>query len=209
MDAAAEPRQWFATASSAVVEVVAAVPDDAWEAPALGEWTLRELVAHTLRAWTTLCDYLGEPVPSAGTPVLTASEYLARGMAVPGIHEGVARRGRDDAGRLGDDPAAHARDVAASATALVAGERDDRLVPTRIGVMTLGEYLRTRAFELTVHGLDVARSAGLEPPPGLRSCAVPAVGLAAEFAGERDEAVSLLAAATGRPTPVPYDGRLG
>ncbi len=75
--------------------------------------------------------------------------------------------------------------------------------------MTLGEYLRTRAFELTVHGLDVVRATSLEAPPGLRVAAVPAVGLAAEFAGERDDAVHLLAAATGRPTPTGYDGRLG
>jgi uncharacterized protein (TIGR03083 family) len=209
MDAAADPRQWFAVASDAVVDLVAAVPDDAWERPGLGEWTVRELVAHTLRAWTTVCDYLDEPVPPPGTPALTAARYLAQGMAVPGIHEGVARRARDDAAALGERPAGAARAAAASARERVDTEPGDRLLPTRIGVMTLDEYLRTRAFELTVHGLDVARATGLGTPSGLRAAAVPAVGLAAEFAGERGDAVALLAAATGRPTAAGYDGRLG
>jgi uncharacterized protein (TIGR03083 family) len=209
MDAAADPREWFAVASDAVVDVVAAVPDDAWERPGLGEWTVRELVAHTVRAWTTVRDYLAEPVPRDGTPAITASEYLAQGMALPGIHEGVAQRARDDAAVLGDDPAAAARESATEVGALLGCEPDDRLLPTRIGVMTLGEYLRTRAFELTVHGLDVARAAGLEAPSGLRAAAVPALGLAAEFAGRRDDAVTLLATATGRDVPARYDGRLG
>ena len=209
MDAVADPREWFAVASDAVVDVVAAVPDDAWERPGLGEWTVRELVAHTVRAWTTVRDYLAEPVPRDGTPAITASEYLAQGMALPGIHEGVAQRARDDAAVLGDDPAAAAREAATEVDALLGREPDDRLLPTRIGVMTLGEYLRTRAFELTVHGLDVARAAGLEAPSGLRAAAVPALGLAAEFAGRRDDAVTLLATATGRDVPARYDGRLG
>ena len=209
MHASAEPRQWFGTASAAVVDLVAAVPGDAVERQGLGEWSVRELVAHTLRAWTTVRDYLAEPVPPEGTPVLTAAEYLAQGMAVPGIHEGVAQRARDDAAALGDDLAAAAREAAGRAAALVDAEPDDRLLPTRLGVMTLREYLRTRSFEITVHGLDLARAAELDPPAALRSAAVPALGLVAELAGERGDAVALLEAATGRaPLPVGY-GSLG
>jgi uncharacterized protein (TIGR03083 family) len=209
VDAAADPREWFAVASDAVLDVLASVPDEHWHRPGLGEWTVRELVAHTVRAFTTVRDYLAEPVPRDGTPTITAAEYLAQGMALPGIHEGVAQRARDDAAALGDDPAGAAREAAATVVELLGGEPDGRLLPTRIGVMTLGEYLRTRAFELTVHGLDIARAAGLVAPPGLRAAAVPAIGLAAELAGRRDDAVALLAAATGREAPVRFDGRLG
>lgn len=204
MDAQAGSREWFAGASDAVVGLVAAVPEDAWEEPGLGEWSVRELVAHTLRAWTTVRDYLGEPVPAEGTPVLTAAEYLARGLVLPGIHEGVAQRARDDVARLGTDPAGAARAVADEVTALVATVVDERLVPTRIGVMTVGEYLRTRAFELTVHGLDVARAVGLALPDDLAGCVPPALVLVAEVAAERGLAAPLLEAATGR-APLPDD----
>ncbi len=209
MDAAADPREWFAAASSAVVALIAAVPDDAWERPGLGEWDVRELAVHTFRSWTTVRDYLAEPVPPAGTPVLTAGEYLARGMAAPGIHEGVAQRARDDAAALGRDLAPVARELWQTVTDLVTTEPDDRLLPTRIGVMTLGEYLRTRAFELTVHGLDLVRATGVAAPPDLVAAAVPALGLAAEHAGERGDAVALLEAATGRGPLDPGYGRLG
>ncbi len=209
MDAAADPRQWFTVASTGAVEVLDAVPEDAWTVPGLGEWTVRELGAHTLRAWTTLRDYLTEPVPPADAPVLTAAEYLATGMAVPGVHDGVAQRARDDAAELDDDLVAAARTAAIETAALVDAEPDDRRVPTRFGVLTLREYLRTRALELTVHGLDLARAVGADAPPRLRAAAVPALGLVAELAGHRGDAVRLLAAATGRDGLEPGYGALG
>jgi uncharacterized protein (TIGR03083 family) len=198
MDATADPRAWFATSAGAVVGLVAAIPDDAWERPALGEWTLRELVAHTVRAWSTVRAYLAEPRPAADSSVISASQYLAHGVTVPGVHEGVAQRARDVVGELGDDPAAVVRAVADDVAALVDGEPDERLVPTRFGVLTLTEYLRTRAIELTVHGIDIARASGLELPSDLAASCVPALGLCAEAAGARGLAVPLLDAATGR-----------
>ncbi len=198
MDAAADPREWFEHASAAAVHVVASVPDDAWELAGLGEWSVRELVAHTLRAWSTVRDYLGEPVPPEDSPVITAAQYLAGGLTMPGIHEGVAERGRAEVVRLGSRPAVTVRALARETSAVVAACTDERLLPTRIGVMHLGEYLRTRAFELTVHGIDITRAAGLEAPPALVACTVPALGLAAEVAGERGLAARLLAAAVGR-----------
>lgn len=210
MDAAADPRQWFTVASTGAVEVLDAVPDGAWPRPGLGEWTVRELGAHTVRAWTTLRDYLGEPLPPADSPVLTAAEYLAVGMAAPGVHDGVAQRARDDAAALHDDDlVAAARTAAIEAAALVDATPDDRRVPTRFGVLTLREYLRTRALELTVHGLDLAHAVGGDVPPRLRAAAVPALGLVAELAGQRDDAVRLLAAATGRAGLDPGFGSLG
>jgi uncharacterized protein (TIGR03083 family) len=205
MDAATDPRTWFADASAAVLAVVSVVPDDAWDRPGLGEWDVRELVAHTLRAWTTVRDYLGREVPPPGAPALSAAAYIAQGLTLPGVHDGVAQRARDDVGALGEDPAAVARQRADDAAALVADEPDDRLLPTLVGVMTLAEYLRTRAFELTVHGLDVVRAVGLEVPAELAACAVPALALAAEVAAERGSAVPLLAAVCGRvPLPETY-----
>ena len=198
MDARTEPRAWFSAASDAVVEVVAAVPDDAWSRPGLGEWSVRELVAHVLRAWTTVRDYLAEPVPPAGTPVLSAAAYLAGGLTLPGVHEAVAERARAEVVSLGGDPAAAVRDLARETADLVAATPADRLVPTRFGALLLDEYLRTRAFELTVHGLDVVRATGLPAPQALTDAAVPTIALLAEAAGERGSAVTVLEALAGR-----------
>lgn len=128
MDARTSPRAWFDAVSGTVVEVVAGVPDDAWSGPGLGEWTVRELVAHLSRAWSTVRDYLAEPEPAVGTPVLTAAQYLTEGLTLPGVHEQVAQRARGDVAALGDAPAAALRDLALSTAGLVAATADERLV---------------------------------------------------------------------------------
>ncbi|HMM96412.1 maleylpyruvate isomerase N-terminal domain-containing protein [Phycicoccus sp.] len=209
MDPQIDARRWFGAASDAAVSLVARVPDDAWERPGLGEWTVRELVAHLLRAWTTVRDYLGEPRPADGTPLLTAAAYLAQGLLLPGIHEGVADRARAEVGSLGADPAAAVRAVAGAARAVVDAEAGDRLLPTRIGPMRLDDYLRTRALELTLHGLDVCRATGLPVPADLEACTVPALVLLAEVAGERGLATDLVEALGGRAVLAPGFTLLG
>jgi uncharacterized protein (TIGR03083 family) len=198
VDARTSPRAWYAAVSDAAVDVVALVPDDAWSSPGLGEWTIRELVAHLSRAWSTIGDYLAEPEPAEGTPVLTAARYLTVGLTLPGVHEGVAQRARADVAALGDAPAAVLRDLARSATGLVAVTADDRLVDTRFGALRFDEYLRTRAFELTVHGLDLTRALGLATPQALADAAVPTLALLAETAAERSSSVVLLESLAGR-----------
>ncbi len=107
--------------------------------------------------------WFAEPLPEAGRP-LTPAEYLARGLTTAGVHEGVAERARAEVATLGTRPASVVAAVAEEARTIVGAEADGRLVPTRFGVMTLHGYLGTRAFELTVHGLDVVRAAGLAVP---------------------------------------------
>lgn len=204
MDARTDARVWFAATSDAVVEVVESIPDDAWSQPGLGEWSVRELTAHVLRAWSTVRDYLAEPVPADSTATLTAAEYLVVGLTLPGVHEGVAERARAEVASLGDDPAAAIRALARDTTDLVAATPDARLVPTRFGALRLDEYLRTRAFELTVHGLDLVRATGVPAPPALEAAAVPTLALLAEAAGERGSAVPVLLALAGR-MPLPSD----
>lgn len=64
--------------------------------------------------------------------------------------------------------------------------------------MTLAGYLPTRVFELTVHGIDLARALDVDPPvtlgPGIGlSCA-----LAGDLAADSPDAVAVLMALTGR-----------
>ncbi|SMO45086.1 maleylpyruvate isomerase N-terminal domain-containing protein [Propioniciclava tarda] len=195
---------WFTDATQGVLELVEQIPAGTWDVPGLGDWTLRELVAHTGRSWTLLGTYLAEPTPGA-VGVGTAASYVARGLVQPGIHAGVLARGREDALGLGDDPATTLRGFAAEAMALVAATPPGRLVPTRICPLPLGEFVKTRAFELTVHGLDIARAAGLPIPEALDRATGPALALASEIAAERGLAAPLLLAAAGRePLPAGF-----
>ena len=54
-----DPRPLFSEASRTFLAVARSVEPDEWDTPGLGEWNLRELVAHTGRAFTTIEDYLG------------------------------------------------------------------------------------------------------------------------------------------------------
>lgn len=83
--------------------------------------------------------------------------------------------------------------------ALVEGTPDSAPLQTRFGAMRLGDYLGSRAFELTVHGLDLACALGVEPTTGLRHSAPRALALVAAIASE-DAAAAALLALTGRGT---------
>lgn len=56
---------WLTDATQGVLELVEQIPAGAWDRAGLGDWTLRELVAHTGRSWTLLGTYLAEPIPDA------------------------------------------------------------------------------------------------------------------------------------------------
>jgi hypothetical protein len=82
----------------------------------------------------------------------------------------------------------------------VRAEPADRLVFTRWGEpMLLAEYLKTRVFELTVHGLDVALALGRTPwttePAAAVTAAVLLEGVDAEPPWDE---VTFIAKATGR-----------
>jgi uncharacterized protein (TIGR03083 family) len=189
---------WFETATRGVLALLADVPPSASSAPGLGDWTLLELIAHTCRSWTLIGTYLGEPEPAAGPEVGTAGFYFARGLTQPGIHEGVLARGREDATAMGEDPIAFARRSAARALEEAAATPTGRLIATRICPLPFTEFLRTRAFELTVHGLDIARASGRRLPTELEEACAPALILVSEIAAERGLAAPLLLAASGR-----------
>jgi hypothetical protein len=67
--------------------------------------------------------------------------------------------------------------------------------------MRLEEYLRTRTFELVVHGLDISRASGVEAAYD-DDVLLDATTLAAEIAVLRGAAPAVLLALTGRD-PLP------
>jgi uncharacterized protein (TIGR03083 family) len=145
----------FEAASRHFVGLVASVPDDRWAAPALGTWTVKELVAHANRAHTTVVDYTERPQP----PAAPGSDYFSSAS--------IEARAREAVAALGDDPSAvRATVAAASRTAvdLVGRCPPDTVLGTPAGAVPLAVYVPSRVAELAVHGLDLSRALGGDGP---------------------------------------------
>ena len=147
----------FAAAATAFVGVVTDIPDDAWDRPGLGVWSVRDLVGHTSRSLTTVTEYL--KAPAERVDVDDPAGYFTAVLATT-THEAVAERGRLAARALGADPARTVRSHARAAIDGLARCDERALVQTPAGGMRLLDYLPTRTFELTVHSLDLLHAIG-------------------------------------------------
>ena len=152
-------RAAFHEGATTFLAALRGITPDLWDRPgALGEWTTRELAAHTLRAFITIDGYLAAQ-PSTDRVLADAAEYYNPVLADASAHQGVAARGRM-AGRQLIDPVGEAEATVAHTLALVAATADDDPVNTFAGQITLIEYLATRVVELGVHTLDLQRATG-------------------------------------------------
>ena len=187
-------RAAFRDASDVFLAATGAVPAGRWDEPGLGEWTVRELTAHALRAFLTLqrlCDTTG------GAPQLESAMAYYRAVAVrEDVHAGVLQRGREAGAQL-VDPEATARRTAEQVLGRVAATSDEHVGETFAGPMRLADYLPTRVVELGIHTLDLQRATG--QPMGLPASASAVIlGTLAELA----DVPTLLMAMTGRQ-PLP------
>jgi uncharacterized protein (TIGR03083 family) len=187
-------RAAFRDASDAFLAATGAVPAGGWDEPGLGEWTVRELTAHALRAFLTLqrlCDTTG------GAPQLESAMAYYRAVAVrEDLHAGVLQRGREAGAQL-VDPEATARRTAEQALGRLAATPDEHVGETFAGPMRLADYLPTRVVELGIHTLDLQRATG-QPMALPASAAAVVLGTLAELA----DVPTLLMAMTGRQ-PLP------
>lgn len=185
----------FGSAARWAGSLVAGLGDPDWSAPGLGDWDLRALVGHTSRALLTVEQYLGRPAQRE--EIASPAEYFRRTRDMPGADPAdVHARGVAAGEALGADPAAAFSRIADRVIELVRGAGDP-MITCIVGGVRLSDYLPTRTFELVVHGIDIARAAGIDPAPplpALRSSAV----LAAELAVDNDDGVRILEALTGR-----------
>ncbi|MGB5953412.1 MAG: maleylpyruvate isomerase N-terminal domain-containing protein [Ornithinimicrobium sp.] len=186
-DAFGQAAQWFAQ--------VVPYGHGRWAEPALGQWTVRDLVGHTSRALLTVEAYLAHP--ATAVDVSTSVEYFPRALEGLGGEAAVAQRGRDAGAALGEDPATTIAQIVQRAIAGLAGHNGETLLGTPVGGMRLINYLPTRTFELTVHTCDLASALGrpLDVPPG---AATETLHLVSGLATDADLAGPLLLAATGR-----------
>ncbi|HEY8094268.1 MAG TPA: maleylpyruvate isomerase family mycothiol-dependent enzyme [Acidimicrobiales bacterium] len=150
-------RAAFPDAAEVFLATLAAVGPDQWDQPGLGEWTVRELAAHALRAFQTLqrhCDTRAEG------PVVEAAPGYYRAVAqIADVHAGVAQRGHEAGAQL-VDPFATARMTVEQALGRLAATSDEHVGETFAGPMRLADYLPTRVVELGIHTLDLQRATG-------------------------------------------------
>ncbi|MEU4242766.1 maleylpyruvate isomerase N-terminal domain-containing protein [Actinoplanes sp. NPDC026619] len=194
-------RRTYRSAAVAYVDLVSRVPAGRWDAPGLGDWTVRELVGHTvssaLRQVPTVLETAAEEIA-----VPSPEGYWALARQVPAeVYAAAVAASGDDAHATGlalaDDPADAVREMAGRATQAVAAAGDDDVVTTAAGGMRVRDWLPTRTFELVVHGMDLAAAAGV--PHGMAPEAVAeAMALAARTAIAVGDAEALLRALTGR-----------
>lgn len=194
--------QDFVSAATAFVQTLTAVPQEGWDRPGLGEWSIRSLAGHTARALVTVSDAVATPAATRDHD--SAVAYYQAVLSVPSVAElnaAVARRGVEAGRQLGDDPVGTVEGWLRNARAAIETTDPDAVVTTRAGGMRLRDYLPTRSFELVVHTLDL--TAALEDL-GVRTGPLPApavqstLRLAADIAAATGQGVPLLRALTGR-----------
>lgn len=196
----AEAAQWFGG-------LVLGLRVDQLDGPGLGEWSLRELVAHGGRALVTTAEYLRqEPVPSAGFvdddhPLPAAGAYFLSLRDNATLQRDVAERGRAEAQRMGDDLLGAVAATIEQVTQAVRQAPEGAVFEARFGTLGFSTYLCTRIVEPVVHGIDVADAAGVSADIPPRPASV-SLAVLAELARQRGEAVPVIAALSGR-RPLP------
>lgn len=179
--------------------LVGAIDDGVWDQAALGEWSVRELVAHTNRAYRTIPLYLEGEVKD-DTWIPTAAAYYRTVLAEETPHVHIAARAKIEADQRGDWVEATAQ-MAERAERLVATTAEDATVHLFVGEMALDQYLATRVLELVVHGLDLAAAIDF-PSPAPPTASRLAINLLLDLAAETDH-TAVLRMLTGRPASLP------
>lgn len=137
----------------------------------LGDWTVRELVAHLGLVLDAVPRTTGA---EAGTgELLTPTGWVAATRTAAPTIDAVAREQTGAGRQFGGAPA----EVAAAFDAAVDRMRStladapdfapDLRVPTRFGPMLFSDYLVTRLVETVVHGDDLAAALAADLPQGL------------------------------------------
>lgn len=206
-----EIRESFGEATLAFVTLVSLIDDSVWDAPGLGTWSVRDLVGHTSRALLTVENYLEATTttpPASGRTQDTldsaAAYYLAATATIDPSQ--IDDRARAAGKNLGHDIAGSVSAVAVRVMDIVARHEADDPVATPVGLMSLGNYLPSRTFELTVHSMDLAQAIKEPFPSTLEGPISSSVMLAARIGSESGSATTILLALTGRrPLPTQFN----
>jgi uncharacterized protein (TIGR03083 family) len=189
----------FRFASSWWRSIVGAIDEHQWDQAALGEWSVRELVAHTDRAYKTIVEYVEGDVKDP-TEIYTAAAYFRIVLAEQTPHVHIAARAKKEAAERADWLTA-TDELADAAQKVVDDRAPDTPVHLFVGEMHLDQYLATRVVELVVHGLDLAAAIDL-PTPAPTDAARVALEVLLDLADDTD-LTGILRLLTGRPASLP------
>ena len=183
---------------TAVDQTLAAIEPEAWGRPALGTWTLKQLVAHLVRGATRVTAYLPDPVPDG--PLVDRVEYFRYDADAEAA--GVAQRAIDEAAAMDEESLPGRFAVGWRATAAAAEDHGPaQTLNTFRGPMRLDEYLATRLLEIVVHHIDVRVALDQPPsstPEAARMTMVLLEGLLGESRPRNMGRTRFILAATGR-----------
>jgi len=190
----------FDQAARSFLDLVAEVRPEQWGDPALGSWDVRSLVGHTARAISTVETYLlAEPAPAVTVP--NAEAYYTEVLQTYTDNDSIAARGVEAGKALNENSGEVFAATLDRVLALIESNGPDRVVAIGTIGIPLHEYLRTRVFELVVHGMDIARASGQQH--GIPSEVVANTAeLAARVAVRGGNGEDILFALTGR-RPLP------
>lgn len=193
-------RHAYRSVAVAFADLVSRVPEERWDEPALGGWSLRDVVGHVVTELREVPAVLAAPAGEVAVPSPEAYWALARiapADLVAQVHARSAEAAGEAGRSLGADPARAVGELIGRATQAVAAAGDDDVVTTAVGGMRVCDWLPTRTFELVVHGQDVAAAAGQEFTPGTDAMAE-AVSQAVMVAVAVGDGPAVLRALTGR-----------
>ncbi|MFI1988463.1 maleylpyruvate isomerase N-terminal domain-containing protein [Actinoplanes sp. NPDC020271] len=198
-------RRTYRSAAIAYAGLVAAVPSERLDDPGLGEWTLRELLGHTVSSALRQVPVVlatRAPVIEVATP----EGYFAYARSAPpdlvaAAHTASTEDARAAADQLGDKPADEVSTLIGRATEALSQVNDDDVITSAAGGMRVRDWIPTRTFELVVHGLDAATAIGVDYDLPVETLAE-SLTLASRTALGVGAGVPLLMALTGR-TPLP------
>jgi uncharacterized protein (TIGR03083 family) len=186
----------FDTAAHSFLDLVARVTVSQWNEPALGVWDVRSLVGHTARAILVVEQYLlADPASEVTTP--DAEAYYIDVLGEHADNDAIAGRGVAAGKALTEDSGTEFEAALDRALILIAANGPDRVIAIGPIGIPLGEYLKTRVFELVVHGMDIAKATNQEH--GFPAHVVANVAdLAARVAVRKGDGEDILFALTGR-----------
>ncbi|WP_405012383.1 maleylpyruvate isomerase family mycothiol-dependent enzyme [Kitasatospora sp. NBC_01539] len=156
----------------------------------LGDWTVRELVAHLGIVLDWVPRHLDEPVPDGEPLTLTGWVAVTR-TAAAAIAAGVREYAAD---AFAGPPAAVAAEFDTAADALLAvlhgpsAADPNRSIAMRFGPMLLTDFLVTRLVETVVHADDLAHALGRTDFPHDRQAVGTVAGLLTAVAAGRSPA---------------------
>ena len=195
-------RAAYRQAVACFLETAGKVKPEQWDTPALGVWTVRDLVGHASRSITRVEEFGTRRAESVD--IASATHHYRRSLRQPSDDERVAQRGREAGLALGDDPLATMNADWARSEPILDATGEDTVIAYDNGGIRFGDYLETRVFELTVHTLDLANAIGVAVEPSREAMGI-TLQLLASLALESGRGAPLALSGTGRgPLPQGY-----